>query len=237
MSITTPETNVRNRLAIALDTGDLTTAIFITKAVQPSIGIAKIGLQLFSASGRNAVKAIQDIGMTVFLDVKLHDIPNTVYGASTVLGTLGVQYLTVHAAGGETMLQAAVKGLNEGADKAGLPAPMVLAVTVLTSDPNASPELLRERLNAAIAAGCGGVICAAPDLPLIKSAAPEIIAVVPGIRPAGTSAHDQVRVSTPAEAIHNGADILVLGRAVTNASDPTTAAKTITTEVTEALWP
>src|SRR4051812_43801408 len=189
--------NARDRLAIALDTGDLSRAVAIAEAVRPHIGIAKVGLQLFSAAGHIAVRAMQDSGMTVFLDVKLHDIPNTVRGASTVLGSLGVRYVTVHAAGGTAMLEAAVEGLNAGADKAGLPPPTALAVTVLTSEPNASPELLNERLTMAVAAGCGGVVCAATDLPLIKSAAPDVVAVVPGIRPTGVPTHDQGRVATP----------------------------------------
>ena len=164
MTTTTSKANVRNRLAIALDTRDLDTAVSIATAVHPNIGIAKVGLQLFSAAGRNAVRTMQDIGMNVFLDVKLHDIPNTVYEASAVLGSFGIHFLTVHAAGGESMLQAAVRGLREGATEAGLPVPMALAVTVLTSEPSASPELLNERLTAAIGAGCGGValLCQAP---------------------------------------------------------------------------
>jgi orotidine-5'-phosphate decarboxylase len=234
--ITTPvKTNCRDRLAIALDTPNLDAAISIAKAVRSNIGVAKVGLQLFSAAGQDAVRAMQDLEMTVFLDVKLHDIPNTVYGASTVLGSLGVRYLTVHAAGGEAMLQAAVNGLREGANEAGLPAPMTLAVTVLTSDPSASPELLNERLAAAVAAGCTGVVCAATDLPVIKRAAPNIIAVVPGIRPTGTPVHDQGRVATPSDAIRNGADILVIGRAVTAADDPAAAAQAIAAEVAHAI--
>ncbi len=233
--MSTPSTDVRSRLAIALDTDDLDTAVSIAKAVQPSIGIAKVGLQLFSAAGHDAVRAMHDLGIDVFLDVKLHDIPNTVYGAAKVLGSLGARYLTVHASGGQAMLEAAVKGLGEGASKAGLPAPAVLAVTVLTSDPNASPEALKERLGAAVAAKCGGIVCAATDLAVIRSVAPDIITVVPGIRPAGVPTHDQGRVATPAEAIQQGANILVIGRAVTHAEDPAAAAQAIAAEVAEAI--
>ncbi|MGH3754916.1 MAG: orotidine-5'-phosphate decarboxylase [Pseudonocardiaceae bacterium] len=235
MPITISRADARNRLAIALDTRDLDAAISLAEAVRPHIGVAKVGLQLFSAAGRKAVRAMREIGMVVFLDVKFHDIPTTVYGASAVLGSLGVRYLTVHAAGGEAMLQAAVKGLGEGAGESGLPTPIALAVTVLTSEPSASPELLNERLAAAVAAGCGGVICAAPDLPVIKGAAPTIMAVVPGIRPAGVPIHDQARVATPGEAIRSGADMLVIGRAVTAAGDPATAAEAIAIEVAQAI--
>ncbi len=230
-----PEASVRSRIAIALDTGDLNKAIDIAKAVQPYVGVAKVGLQLFSAAGHTAVRAMQDAGIDVFLDVKLHDIPNTVYGASTVLGSLGVRYLTVHAAGGQAMLESAVRGLGEGAASAGLAPPMALAVTVLTSDPNASPALLRERLSAAIDGGCQGIVCAADDLAVIKSAAPDITAVVPGIRPAGVPTHDQSRVATPRRAIESGADLLVVGRAITHADNPAAAAKSIYEEVAIAI--
>jgi orotidine-5'-phosphate decarboxylase len=178
---------------------------------------------------------MHDLGMTVLLDVKLHDIPTTVYGASTVLGSLGARYLTVHAAGGTAMLQAAVTGLGDGAEEAGLPPPTALAVTVLTSEPSAAPELLNERLAVAVAAGCGGVVCAAIDLPVIKRAAPGIVTLVPGIRLAGGPTHDQGRVATPADAIRNGADLLVIGRAVTAADDPAAAAEAIAAEVAQAL--
>lgn len=230
-----PETSIRNRIAIALDTGDLDEAVTTAKAVQPYVGIAKVGLQLFSAAGNTAVRAIQDTGLEVFLDVKLHDIPNTVYGASSVLGALGVRYLTVHASGGQPMLEAAVKGVTEGAASAGIAPPTVLAVTVLTSDPHASPALLRERLDAAIAARCPGIVCAAPDLAVIRAAAPGMTMVVPGIRPAGVPTHDQNRVATPRTAIEAGADVLVVGRAITHADLPAEAAKAIFEEVAVAL--
>lgn len=229
------ENDVRGRLAVALDTGNLETAKEIAIAVKPYVGVAKVGLQLFSAAGHNAVRAIQEVGMDVFLDVKLHDIPNTVYGASKVLGSLGVRFLTVHASGGKEMLEAAVRGLNEGAEEAHLPAPMALAITVLTSDRTASEDTLKERLEAAIAGGCGGVVCAATDLAVIKSASPSITTVVPGIRPTGVPTHDQGRVATPAEAIRNGADILVVGRAITEADDKANAAHAIALEVSKAL--
>jgi orotidine-5'-phosphate decarboxylase len=226
---------VRDRIAVALDTSNLDDAVRIAKAVQPHVGIAKVGLQLFSAAGHTAVKAIQDTGMDVFLDVKLHDIPNTVYGASTVLGSLGVRYLTVHASGGEAMLEAAVKGLAEGAAHAGQTPPVALAVTVLTSDPEASPELLLKRLNAAMSAGCDGIVCAAPDLAVIRRVAPRITTVVPGIRPAGADVHDQQRIATPRSAIESGADILVVGRPITRADSPAAAAEAISTEIAYVL--
>jgi orotidine-5'-phosphate decarboxylase len=226
---------VRGRLAVALDTGDLDVAREIAEAVKPHVGIAKVGLQLFSAAGHDAVRAVQEIGLDVFLDVKLHDIPNTVYGASKVLGSLGVGFLTVHASGGREMLEAAVLGLREGADQAGLAAPMALAVTVLTSDRAASEDVLKQRLEAAVDSGCGGVVCAASDLSVIRSAAPDITTVVPGIRPAGVPTHDQSRVATPADAIKSGANILVVGRAITGATNKTEASRAVALEISQAI--
>lgn len=226
---------VRNRLAIALDKPDLESAVDLAKAVRPHIGVAKVGLELFSAAGHKAVRTMHDLGMDVFLDVKLHDIPNTVNAAAAVLGSLGARYLTVHSCGGESMMNAAVAGLEAGADDAGIAAPMVLAVTVLTSDPNASPELLTTRLRAAVAAKCRGVVCAAPDLPIIKAESPLTFTVTPGIRPAGAPTHDQSRVATPADAIAAGADMLVIGRAVSAEACPAEAAERIAEEVADAL--
>jgi orotidine-5'-phosphate decarboxylase len=195
----------------------------------------RAGLQLFSTCGPRAVETIGDLGLDVFLDLKLHDIPNTVASAARELGRLGARYLTVHAAGGEAMLRAAVEGLTEGAQQAGLPTPTVLAVTVLTSITDATPETLTERLTTAVAAGCPGVVCAAPDLATIKATAPDIFAVTPGIRPAGGDTHDQARVATPTDAITAGADLLVIGRPITNASDPAQAAAHIAAEISTAL--
>lgn len=226
---------VRERLAIALDTNDLERATLLAKAVQPHIAVAKVGLELFSAAGREAVMVMRELGMTIFLDVKLHDIPNTVGGAATVLGGLGVHFLTLHATGGEAMLRAGVLGLADGAAAAGLPTPLALAVTVLTSERAAPVDLLRQRVATAVAAECPGVVCAAGDLQEVKGQAPDIFAVTPGIRPAGVPSHDQGRVASPAEAIKGGADLLVIGRAVTGSSDPGAAAASIAEEVASAL--
>lgn len=227
--------DARSHLALALDVSDLDEAVRLAEAVSPSMGVAKVGLQLFSAAGPQAVEAIRNTGLDVFLDVKLHDIPNTVAAAARVLGALGARYLTVHASGGEAMMRAAVEGLNEGADRAGLPVPTTLAVLILTSHRDAPPSLLLERLDAAVAAGSPGIVCAATDLPTIKAAAPGSFAVTPGIRLPGGDSHDQARVSTPFDAITRGADLLVIGRAVTAAHDPGSAAAEVAAHVTSAL--
>ena len=144
MSVDTTSTaiDVRDRLAIALDVDDLVAATRLAKQVQPYFGVAKVGLELFSAYGPDAVAALADMGFDVFLDVKLHDIPNTVEKASRVLGALGARYLTLHAFGGVDMLRAGVEGLQIGAERAGLEAPTALAVTILTSDAGAPPHIL-----------------------------------------------------------------------------------------------
>ncbi len=225
---------VRSRLAIALDVSTVAEAERLAGAVAPHIGVAKIGLQLFSVAGPSAVEAIQGAGLDVLLDLKLHDIPNTVGAAARELGRLGVRYVTSHTQGGEVMLRAAVEGLAAGAADAGAEAPMVLAVTVLTSDADASPEVLTERVGIANAAGCG-VVCAVPDLPVVRAAAPDLFILTPGIRLAGGDAHDQVRVATPAVAVEAGSSLLVIGRAVSAAPDPVAAAAKVAGEVAAAL--
>ena len=214
----------RARCAVALDTDDLDRALGLARVLRPWFGIAKVGLELFGAAGPRAVRSLRDEGFEVFVDLKLHDIPNTVGRAARALGRLGARYVTLHAAGGADMLRAGVEGLAEAARAAGAEPPVALAITVLTSDSVAAPELLARRAHAAAAAGCGGVVCATADLPAIRAAAPELLRVVPGIRPRGALADDQARVATPAGAVAAGADVLVIGRPVTAAGDPAAAA-------------
>ncbi|MCP3938291.1 MAG: orotidine-5'-phosphate decarboxylase [Actinomycetia bacterium] len=233
--VTATAVDVRDRLALALDVDDIVAAARIARQMQPYFGVAKVGLELFSANGPDAVGALADMGYDVFLDVKLHDIPNTVEKASRVLGALGVRYLTLHAFGGADMLRAGVEGLASGAERAGLPSPTALAVTILTSDDGAPPHILPKRVQVALEGGCGGIVCAASDVKEARQYAPRLDMVVPGIRMAGTSAHDQARVATPADAISSGADLLVIGRAVTAADDPVAAAEAINEEVRAAI--
>ncbi len=214
----------RDRLAIALDVDDLVAATRLARAVATHIAVAKVGLELFSAAGPEAVGALRDLGFRVFLDVKLHDIPTTVHRAARVLGSLGAEFVTLHATGGEAMLRAGVEGLMAGASAAGLPEPMALAVTVLTSDAGAPPHILPKRLLAAVEAGCRGVVCAVGDVREAKQYAPRMFTVTPGIRSSGATAHDQARAGTARDAIMAGSDLLVLGRAVTAVSDPAAAA-------------
>lgn len=222
---------VRGTLALALDVDDLVAATRLGRELQPWFGVAKIGLELYSAAGPDAVGALRDLGYDVFLDLKLHDIPNTVGKAARVLGALGVDYLTLHAFGGVDMLKAGVEGLAEGAESAGLEPPVALGVTVLTSDGTAPDHIVPQRVRVAAEAGCGGLVCAAKDLKDARTLAPRLVRVVPGIRPAGASANDQANVATPSEAMAQGADVLVIGRAVTAAPDPAEAANNIVGEL------
>lgn len=213
----------RDRLAIALDVDDVVAALRLARQVRPWCGVAKVGLELFSAAGPDVVTALVDEGWQVFLDLKLHDIPTTVGRAARVLGALGVAYLNFHALGGTAMVRAGVEGLAQGAAEAGLSPPLALAVTVLSSHPDPGPGTLAERVEVALEAGCGGVVCAAPDLATVTGLGPGLLRVVPGTRPAGAPRHDQGRTATPEEALATGADILVLGRAVTASADPAAA--------------
>ncbi|MBO0715415.1 MAG: orotidine-5'-phosphate decarboxylase [Acidimicrobiales bacterium] len=224
---------VRERLAVALDTPDLDRAVRLARSVRARIGVAKVGLELYCAAGPAVVSTLAEEGFAVFVDLKLHDIPTTVGRAARVLGRLACSYVNFHAAGGPAMLRAGVEGLAEGAAAAGLASPVALAVTVLTSE-DAPEDLLRARVHTARSAGCGGVVCAAADLAVVRQRGPGLLTAVPGIRPLGTLAHDQVRVATPAAAMAAGADLLVVGRPLTEASDPVAAADALWAEVAGA---
>ena len=223
--------DVRQRLALALDVDDLVVALRLARRLRPWFAVAKVGFELFGAAGPETVSALTVEGYRVFLDLKLHDIPTTVRKAATVLGGLGVAYTTVHTQGGADMMRAAVEGMTKGAAASGAPTPCVLGVTVLTSDEHAAPSVLTARATLAAEAGCGGVVCAASDLDIVNGAVPRLIKVVPGIRPAGSNPNEQARAATPAAAMAAGADILVIGRAVTDAGDPESAAQGIHDEL------
>jgi orotidine-5'-phosphate decarboxylase len=232
---------VRDRLAIALDRPDLDDALRLARDVSPWIGVAKIGLELYSAAGPDAIRQIDALGMKVFCDLKLHDIPTTVGRAARVLGGLGVAYLNFHAAGGVEMLRAGVEGVGEGARDAqphGAPdaqraAPVPIAVTVLTSDPDASA--FDARLACAIEAGCGGVVCSVHEIARVKAARQDYVTIVPGIRLESGDRHDQARVGTPAQVATAGADVLVIGRSVSATPNPGAAARQIHDSVADAI--
>ena len=225
---------IRDRLVLALDVDDLVVALRLARQLQPWFGVAKVGMELFSASGPDAVSAVANVGYDVFLDLKLHDIPTTVRKAARVVGALGASYLTLHARAGPVMLRAGVEGLTEGAEAAGLPAPNALAVTILTSDGDAPAHILGHRVAAAVEAGCGGLVVASADVREAKQLAPRLLAVVPGIRMAPSDSHDQARPATPRQALEAGADLLVVGRTVTGAADPPAAAAALVASLEDA---
>jgi orotidine-5'-phosphate decarboxylase len=217
----------RDRLALALDVDDAVAAQRLARELRPWFSVAKVGLELFSAAGPDIIQELVGDGYRVFADLKMADIPTTVHRAARVLGALGVSYVTFHAFVGPTVLRAGVEGLEEGAAAAGLPAPATLAVTILTSDRDAPAHILGQRVETALEAHCAGVICAAADVREVKLLGPRLLAVVPGIRPAGSPIDDQARPVTPAGALAEGADLLVVGRAVTAATDRAAAASAL----------
>jgi orotidine-5'-phosphate decarboxylase len=225
--------DVRERLALALDVGGADDAVALARRLEPWFGIAKVGMELYAEAGPDVIDRLHALGLAVFADLKFYDIPNTVERAARVVGRRGVEFLNFPAAGGAAMLEAGVKGLADGARAGGHPAPKALAVTVLTSEPDASA--FPARLDAAATAGCNGVVCSAHEITTVKERAPGLGTMVPGIRLPGGSHDDQARVATPADAIARGADWLVIGRAVTAATDPEASAGTIARDVADAL--
>jgi len=230
-AVTEVSPDIRAKLALVLDTDDLVPALRLARELQPFFGVAKVGLELYSAAGPDAITSLMEQGYDVFVDLKLLDIPTTVNKAARVLGSLGARYLTMHARGDAPMLAAGVEGLREGAERAGLPEPFPLAVTVLTSDNGAPPHIFGHRVALAAESGCGGIVCAAGDLVEARQLAPRLLRVVPGIRRAGTDIHDQARAATPRAALDGGADLLVVGRTVTEADDPAAAAAELVAEL------
>ena len=225
---------VRRRLALVLDLDDMVEATRLAREMRPWFGVAKVGLELYSAVGPDIIAPLREMGYDVFVDLKLHDIPTTVHRAARVLGALGASYVTMHAFGGRDMLRAGDQGLHEGAEAAELPSPTSLAVTILTSDTGAPSHILGKRLTVAMEAGCGGVVCAAADLEEARTFAPAMVKAVPGIRLPGDDAHDQGRAATPTEAASAGADLLVIGRTVTAAPDRPAAAAAVAAAVAAA---
>lgn len=234
----------RDRLALAADL-PLPEALALWERVAPHVGVAKVGLSLFVEHGPRAVEAFLQRGARVFLDLKLHDIPNTVELAAARAAALGVSYLTIHAGGGSAMVKAALTGAQAGAAKAGTPVPVLLAVTVLTSMDDAAlaetgvtgapAEQVARLATLATSAGATGLVCSAREVTGLRAllgAGP--VLCTPGIRPAGAAANDQARTETPASAIRAGASLLVVGRPITAATEPAAAARAIEAEIASA---
>lgn len=231
----------RDRLIVALDVPDSSRALQFVNTLKDNVGVFKIGKQLFVAEGPQLVREVVSRGSKVFLDLKFHDIPNTVAGAVKSASALGVSMLTVHASGGLKMLKAAVDAASQSPNP-----PLILAVTVLTSLDDADlrrvgveSRVLDQVLRlAALAreAGCGGIVASPHEVREIRRELGEGFAIVaPGVRPAGSPVGDQARVLTPAEAIKAGASYLVVGRPITEAPDSAMAARAVVDEIAGAL--
>ena len=229
----------KDRLAVALDFPSAVEAFDLVDRLDGACQWLKVGMELYYAAGNGLVEALRGRGYSVFLDLKLHDIPNTVTGAVRSVTSAGASLLTVHAGGGAAMMRAAAAAANVPGG------PRLLAVTVLTSmdaaelaevGVAASPGnqvLLLARL--AKAAGIDGMVCSAGEVEALRKVmGPETMLVVPGIRPVGSDVGDQRRVATPEVAIARGASMLVVGRPITKAADPGTAARAILGEIERA---
>lgn len=222
----------------AIDTPSLEDALALCARLEGLVGGVKLGLEFFSAQGPAGVRRVAEAGLPVFLDLKLHDIPNTVAGAVRALTPLAPAMLTLHAAGGAAMMKAAAEAASQAAADAGVARPKLLGVTVLTSLADAELSGLGiggtaakqvERLaQLALRSGLDGVVCSPREAENLRAVlGRKALLVVPGIRPEGAAAGDQKRVMTPREAIAAGADYLVIGRPVTGADDPAAAARAI----------
>jgi orotidine-5'-phosphate decarboxylase len=227
-----------NPIFVALDTPDLDQAAAWAEAVRPCVGGVKLGLEFFNSNGPDGVKRIVDLGLPVFLDLKFHDIPNTVAGAVRAVAGLGAAIVNVHASGGSAMLRAAAEAAAaHGADR-----PLVIAVTVLTSLDEQDladvgqmgPAAAQVERLARLTQSCGldGVVCSPAEIATLRAACgDDFNLIVPGIRPTWASTGDQKRIMTPREACDLGATILVIGRPITGADDPAAAAARIMEEL------
>ena len=224
-------------VAVALDAPDLESAARWAALVTPHVSTVKIGLELYLRYGPDVVASIRGAsGVQVFLDLKLHDIPATVAGAAKAVSRLRPEFLTVHAAGGPSVVRAAVEGA---------PGTCVAAVTVLTSMgaedlarvgvPGSVSDAVRRLSVMAVEAGARGLVCSPQEVAAVRAeVGPDVILITPGVRPSGSGVDDQARVATPVEAIRSGADLLVIGRPITRASDPGAAAAAIAASLRHA---
>jgi len=236
-------TTARDRIALALDVDNDRDALAIVAELKDSVGVFKVGHQLFTAYGPDIVRRIIGMGGRVFLDLKYHDIPNTVAKASAEAVKLGVSIFNVHALGGLDMMKAAAESAKETAGKHNLPAPTVLAVTILTSmdEQSMRKELkITRSLRREVAhlarlaqrAGMHGVVASPQEIKMLPPAVRgEFVILTPGVRPAWAEKDDQKRVMTPGEAVKAGADYIVVGRPVLKATDRKTAVEKILEEI------
>jgi orotidine-5'-phosphate decarboxylase len=238
-AVSTAAVPIKDRLIVALDFPDAVAALACVDQLAGSISWFKVGLELYLASGESVVRELKRRGHSVFLDLKLHDIPNTAAAAVRSLARLEPDLLTVHAAGGRAMLNAAAEAARS------LPhPPRLLAVTVLTSVdavalaetgvPAAPVEQVLRLARLAAECGIDGMVCSPAEAAALHSALPKALLVTPGIRPAGSDAGDQKRIATPQFALAAGANMLVIGRPITAAADPKAAAHAILSDMAKS---
>jgi orotidine-5'-phosphate decarboxylase len=222
----------RRRIILAVDLPDLEAARALVGRVRTHVGALKIGKELFTSSGPEALRALRESGLPIFLDLKFHDIPNTVAGAVRAAARHGVRWITVHTSGGADMLEAAARARDELPE----PRPLLLGVTVLTSQGDGDPEEVVERALLAQRSGLDGAIASPREVRRLRAACgPKFLLVTPGVRPSGSAPDDQQRVATPGAAIRDGADLVVAGRPIAAAPDPAAAAAAIAKEIAAAL--
>lgn len=227
-----------NPIICAIDNPDVVEATALAGAVRPHVGAVKLGLEFFTANGAAGVETITRMGIPVFLDLKFHDIPNTVAKAIAATAGMNMFMLTVHTTGGRDMLRAAIDASDRVAQVTGKERPLVIGVTLLTSldqddisilgfQSSLQDQVLR-LADIAQSAGLDGVVCSPFEIaPIRKACGGDLILVVPGIRPAGSAAGDQKRILMPKEALARGADYLVIGRPITDSNDRASAAREI----------
>ena len=240
-------TNAKDKLIVALDVASAARALDLFASLRDVAGMFKIGSQLFTAAGPDIVRQIVARGGRVFLDLKFHDIPNTVAAAGVEAARLGVSIFNVHASGGAEMMKRTAAAVTETAERERIKKPKVIAVTVLTSIDQTSleqigirdePRSMVARLARAVAdCGLDGVVSSPQEIRFIRQTIsnPDFLVVTPGVRSTGDASDDQRRTLTAAEAIRNGADYLVVGRPILNAPDPVAAATGVVAEIQEAL--
>jgi orotidine-5'-phosphate decarboxylase len=227
-----------NPIICALDTQDADAATAIAREVTPHVGAVKLGLEFFTAHGADGVRQITQLGVPLFLDLKFHDIPNTVAKAIAATAGMNMFMMTVHTTGGQHMLRAAMDASDRVAQTTGKERPLVIGVTLLTSldqddvamigFQHTVQEQVVRLADLAQSAGLDGLVCSPFEIaPIRKACGSELTLVVPGIRPEGAAAGDQKRIMTPKEALARGADYLVIGRPITEAADRAQAAKII----------
>jgi orotidine-5'-phosphate decarboxylase len=241
------EVSAREKLIVALDVGTADEARRLFDALRGAAGMFKVGSQLFTSAGPGFVRELASAGARVFLDLKFHDIPNTVAGASREAVRLGVSLFNVHAAGGGEMMRRAAEATRDEAARLGVAKPALIAVTVLTSmDAAALDETgvvapsveaqVRRLARLSDASGLDGVVASPHEIAPVRESVPRagFLVVTPGVRPAAVPHDDQKRVMTPAEAVRAGADFVVVGRAILNSPDPARAASEIVREMEES---